>query len=106
MQLGEALGDVAQERWRQRSEAVIGRQPIFHFGAGVAADGTAVTGKGETAEHCCVCRCEYERDDECRLLNACGHAFHRECVDQWLQDHNTCPMCKVCIEEGEEARSV
>lgn len=101
MQLGETLGDVAQERWRARAAAVIAQQPLSEFNS----DGERV-GKGETADSCCVCRCEYENGEELRVLRTCGHAFHRDCVDVWLGDHNTCPMCKVCVEVGNDVRSV
>jgi hypothetical protein len=24
----------------------------------------------------------------------CGHAFHRNCIKQWLVQNDTCPMCR------------
>ena len=31
-----------------------------------------------------MCLCEYEEGDLLRNLK-CGHDFHRDCIDQWLQ---------------------
>ncbi|EDQ90592.1 uncharacterized protein MONBRDRAFT_36490 [Monosiga brevicollis MX1] len=28
-------------------------------------------------------------------LRACGHYFHRECINDWLQNAHTCPTCRV-----------
>ena len=24
----------------------------------------------------------------------CNHQYHRECIDTWLENHNTCPLCR------------
>lgn len=31
------------------------------------------------------------------LVSPCRHLFHKSCVDPWLLDHRTCPMCKMNI---------
>ena len=28
-------------------------------------------------------------------LNACGHVFGKTCIDTWLKDSNSCPMCRI-----------
>ena len=42
---------------------------------------------------CSICLEEYTRGDAVRTL-PCLHCFHAPCVDHWLRDHNTCPVCK------------
>lgn len=32
-----------------------------------------------------------------RYINYCRHEFHKGCVDPWLLEHRTCPMCKMDI---------
>jgi hypothetical protein len=33
---------------------------------------------------------------------ACKHAFHAECVDEWLKTKDCCPICKQCVVEEED----
>lgn len=49
---------------------------------------------GNRALECAVCLCEFENDDTLRLLPRCNHAFHPDCIDSWLKDHTTCPVCR------------
>lgn len=44
--------------------------------------------------NCSVCTCDYETDDQIRKLNTCRHYFHKTCIDTWLVDNNTCPLCR------------
>jgi len=45
-------------------------------------------------EECCICL-EELNSMPLRILQ-CGHKFHRECVDIWLEKYNTCPYCREC----------
>uniref|UniRef100_G3PYX2 Ring finger protein 150a n=1 Tax=Gasterosteus aculeatus aculeatus TaxID=481459 RepID=G3PYX2_GASAC len=47
-------------------------------------------------DNCAVCIEGYKPNDVVRIL-PCRHIFHKHCVDPWLQDHRTCPMCKMNI---------
>ncbi|NWU97602.1 RN149 ligase, partial [Upupa epops] len=47
-------------------------------------------------ENCAVCIENYKLKDTVRIL-PCKHVFHRTCIDPWLLDHRTCPMCKLDV---------
>uniref|UniRef100_UPI00358EB315 RING finger protein 150-like n=1 Tax=Myxine glutinosa TaxID=7769 RepID=UPI00358EB315 len=47
-------------------------------------------------DNCAVCIEVYKLSDVVRIL-PCKHLFHKACVDPWLLDHRTCPMCKLNI---------
>ena len=33
-----------------------------------------------------------------RQLIHCGHKYCVDCIDAWLQNHNTCPLCKATLQ--------
>ncbi|NXI37262.1 RNF43 ligase, partial [Galbula dea] len=45
-----------------------------------------------SAPVCAICLEEFSEGQELRIIT-CSHEFHRECVDPWLQQHHTCPLC-------------
>lgn len=43
--------------------------------------------------HCVICMDDFDDDDLCRFLG-CGHYFHIDCVDPWLEEKSSrCPLC-------------
>ncbi|KAK9401834.1 putative E3 ubiquitin-protein ligase [Crotalus adamanteus] len=48
------------------------------------------------AENCAICIENYKAKDTVRLL-PCKHIFHKLCIDPWLLEQRTCPMCKLDI---------
>lgn len=46
---------------------------------------------------CSICTLEYEPQQQIRSLDHCDHAFHTSCIDRWLSDHNTCPLCRANV---------
>uniref|UniRef100_A0A182W877 RING-type domain-containing protein n=1 Tax=Anopheles minimus TaxID=112268 RepID=A0A182W877_9DIPT len=45
---------------------------------------------------CAICIEPYKVTDIIRVL-PCKHEFHKVCIDPWLLEHRTCPMCKMDI---------
>ncbi|PIO67008.1 zinc finger, C3HC4 type, partial [Teladorsagia circumcincta] len=45
---------------------------------------------------CAVCIDPYQTGDVVRTL-PCRHVYHKSCIDPWLLEHRTCPMCKADI---------
>ena len=42
---------------------------------------------------CCICLEGFNLDDTVRVLK-CKHCYHKKCLDKWLKDHKTCPICR------------
>ncbi|CAI9282411.1 unnamed protein product [Lactuca saligna] len=67
------------------------------------AGSSGTHGLGVEDKSCCVCllRLEKARDEERRVL-ACGHEFHKVCVDKWFDEcRKTCPVCRFSFEDEE-----
>lgn len=64
---------------------VIQQLPLFRF--------ASLRGQKDGLE-CAVCLTRFEPEEVLRLLPKCKHAFHVECVDTWLDQHSTCPLCR------------
>jgi E3 ubiquitin-protein ligase RNF13 len=47
---------------------------------------------------CAVCLENFKMGDKCRLLPACKHSFHAQCVDAWLLKTPICPICRTSAE--------
>uniref|UniRef100_A0A0D9VGL0 RING-type E3 ubiquitin transferase n=1 Tax=Leersia perrieri TaxID=77586 RepID=A0A0D9VGL0_9ORYZ len=72
--------------------AVVTSFPTAKFG-----DGSRPSPAALEESQCPVCLEEYEAKDVVRVLPACGHAFHVACIDAWLRQHATCPVCRASL---------
>jgi hypothetical protein len=43
---------------------------------------------------CPIC---YEEDQIVRHTLSCNHTFHVHCIDRWLKNNSTCPLCRCNI---------
>ncbi|XP_021900103.1 E3 ubiquitin-protein ligase ATL42 [Carica papaya] len=66
-------------------KTVIESLPFFRF--------SSLKGSKQGLE-CSVCLSKFEDVEILRLLPKCKHAFHINCIDQWLEKHSSCPLCR------------
>ncbi|XP_029794358.1 E3 ubiquitin-protein ligase RNF149 [Suricata suricatta] len=74
---------------RKEAKKIIGQLPLHTVKHGEK-------GGDIDAENCAVCIENFKVKDVIRIL-PCKHIFHRICIDPWLLDHRTCPMCKLDV---------
>lgn len=91
-ELAELLGQV--------KPPVASREDIDNSGLQIikAADLTQYEREGRVSsnctERCLICLDDYAPEGSVRLMS-CKHAFHKDCVDKWLQvGRNNCPACR------------
>jgi hypothetical protein len=53
----------------------------------------------DTEHACAICQDGLTSEQEGRKLNACGHWFHKNCIDTWLERDVHCPVCRQDIRE-------
>lgn len=75
-------------------KTVIKSLPFFRF--------SALKGSREGLE-CAVCLSKFQDIEILRLLPKCKHAFHINCVDQWLERHSNCPLCRHKVSSDDHA---
>ncbi|GAV61462.1 zf-RING_2 domain-containing protein [Cephalotus follicularis] len=79
---------------RGLDESVIRSIPIFQFKKG--GDNVREIGERRFCE-CSVCLNEFQEDEKLRIIPYCGHVFHIDCIDIWLQSSANCPLCRTSI---------
>jgi hypothetical protein len=56
----------------------------------------------ETEQKCSICLDGFATGQVMRIL-PCDHAFHKECIDDWLDASKKCPNCNVDVTESAPA---
>ncbi|CAH0520828.1 unnamed protein product [Peronospora belbahrii] len=81
LRLGEEVGDVKKERWREVAFQVLLSLPTHYW----------THGHGE--DTCIICQYNFMPNDRAMTL-PCAHVFHEDCVGGWIRENNSCPLCK------------
>ena len=71
----------------------------------IAANTTVGNLVSDTDHSCAICQDQLTSDQEGRKLNACGHWFHKTCIDTWLGTNVHCPVCRHDIREPAQEQS-
>jgi hypothetical protein len=61
------------------------------------------SGKGAGSTECAVCLGVIQVGAMAKLLPACTHVYHVDCIDLWLASHSTCPLCRSRV--GDHSRA-
>ncbi|OQU76061.1 hypothetical protein SORBI_3010G086400 [Sorghum bicolor] len=88
-----------QQQQRGLDPAVVASFPTMRY---ADAKELRVGGGKDVALECAVCLSEFEDDEELRLLPSCSHAFHPDCIGEWLAGHVTCPVCRCNLDPEAE----
>ncbi|CAN6912558.1 unnamed protein product [Brassica oleracea] len=84
----------SSDRFSGLDKTAIESLPLFRF--------SALKGSKQGLE-CSVCLSKFESVEILRLLPKCRHAFHVGCIDQWLEQHATCPLCRARVSVEDES---
>ncbi|KAL5207095.1 hypothetical protein ABZP36_031530 [Zizania latifolia] len=88
--LFDSLDMRRQQRRRGLDSSVVRMFPTMKY-----AEAKALRmGKVAGALECAVCLSEFEDDEMLMFLPKCSHAFHPDCIGEWLASHVTCPVCR------------
>lgn len=46
---------------------------------------------------CSICFVDFDWNNENLVVLKCGHIFHKDCIDIWINQQQTCPTCRVIL---------
>ena len=79
LQLGERIGPAVP---RGTPAAIVSGFPSHRYNK-----------RRTNTEPCSICQDEYSANEKILTL-PCSHEFHSRCIRKWLEDNNTCPVCR------------
>ncbi|CAL5069639.1 unnamed protein product [Urochloa decumbens] len=86
----EGVGKKEAATGDDEKQRLIDSLPLFTMSSALAS-------LPKSSPDCAVCLSPFTPDAELRLLPACRHAFHADCVDAWLRTTPSCPLCRAAV---------
>ncbi|KAL3518039.1 hypothetical protein ACH5RR_020628 [Cinchona calisaya] len=75
--------------------------PMFVHRSNVCSgdDGTSINSNFKESD-CSICLGLYEDEEMVKVMPDCLHTFHSDCVDKWLRNRSTCPLCRLALDSS------
>lgn len=52
---------------------------------------------GPPYETCSICQNDMDQSQDLTEIRVCRHHYHRNCLNGWIINHSSCPMCRAYI---------
>jgi hypothetical protein len=49
------------------------------------------------SKSCNICLEDFKRAEKLLQVKSCKHVFHTDCIEKWLKENRTCPVCRATI---------
>ncbi|KAF7646658.1 hypothetical protein LDENG_00184100 [Lucifuga dentata] len=84
----EALLEFEEHQGAVRTKKTLSRREIQRF-----PTKTFQSSQSAGNTQCQICFCDYTDGEKLRIL-PCFHDYHVQCIDRWLKENTTCPICR------------
>ncbi|KAL5795206.1 hypothetical protein ACOSQ2_000026 [Xanthoceras sorbifolium] len=81
---------------REREEAIKKLAPPEKYDCGLISKNNTTASNN----NCAICLEEFVSGDLCRVLPLCKHIYHFQCINSWLLDELSCPICRCSVIES------
>lgn len=87
--------NITRPRSRGVDQSIIEAFPVIGYGA------VKIIRTSKTPLECAICLSEFVDNDILLLLPGCRHVFHTDCINIWLENRVTCPVCRSNLSDPE-----